>query len=223
MSVETRLVSAGSRERVLVVLDDAALAAALLEASCALAQLMQRELQLVYVESSAALAAAALPATRVLASPVQAWTPLAPQDVERGWRVQAARLRLLADRASARHAVSWSMRVLRGALPQAALALREESDLLLVGASPGRFEAERRRPRPLIVALDDGTPAGQQALRVAAQLADAIGARLELRPLDPHDGSRLAAADLVVLSATALAALPLSELRAPLLIVGAPR
>lgn len=211
------------RERVLVVLDDALVAAALLEASCALAQLMQRELQLVYVESAAALAAAALPATRVLASPVQAWAPLAPQDVERGWRVQTARLRTLADRASTRHAVSWSMRVLRGALPQAALALREETDLLLVGASPGRFEAAHRRPRPLIVALDGGAPGGAQAMQVATQLAHAIGARLEVRPFDPHDGSQLASADLIVLPATALAALPLGELRTPLLIVGAPR
>ena len=46
---------------VLMLLDDAAVAAALLDASCALARLMQRELQLVFVESSAALAAASLP------------------------------------------------------------------------------------------------------------------------------------------------------------------
>ena len=49
-----------ARERVLAVLDDASVADALIEASCALAQLLQRELQLVYVESAAALAAAEL-------------------------------------------------------------------------------------------------------------------------------------------------------------------
>lgn len=62
-------------ERVLAVLDDASVAGALIEASCALAQLVRRELQLVYVESAAALAAAALPQSRVLAQAAHAWTP----------------------------------------------------------------------------------------------------------------------------------------------------
>ena len=66
--------------RVLMLLDDAAVAVALLDASCALARLMQRELQLVFVESSAALAAASLPVTRVLVRSAPHWAPLAPED-----------------------------------------------------------------------------------------------------------------------------------------------
>lgn len=212
----------GAHEQVLMVLDDAAVAAALLDASCALAQLMRRELQLVYVESRAALAAAALPTTQVLARSAQAWAPLAPADVEQGWRAEAARLRTLAERASARHAVGWSMRVMRGALAEAALALRAESDLLLVAGTASRFEAARRVRRPRIVALDDGQPSGREALRVATQLAQALGARLETRKLatQPPAAAGGSDADLLVLPATALATLAPGEPHPPLLLVG---
>lgn len=210
------------RDQVLMVLDDAAVAAALLDASCALAQLMRRELQLVYVESRAALAAAALPSTQVLARSAQAWAPLAPADVEQGWRAEAARLRTLAARAGARHAVGWSMRVMRGALAEAALALRAESDLLLVAGAAAPFEAARRARRPHIVALDDGQAAGRQALQVAAQLAQAIGAKLETRKLatQPPAAAWAGDADLLVLPAQALAALPAGEAHPALLLVG---
>lgn len=208
---------------VLMLLDDAAVAAALLDASCALAQLMQRELQLVFVESRAALAAASLPMTRVLARSAPHWAPLAPEDVERGWRAQAARVRSLAERASARHAVGWSMRVVRGALADEARALRAESDLLLLGAAPARFEPPRHARRTHIVVLDDGSEAGRQAQRVAAQLAQALGARLETRKLatQPATAAQAGEADLLVLPAAALAALPADRPHAPLLLVGA--
>ncbi len=208
---------------VLMLLDDAAVAAALLDASCALAQLMQRELQLVFVESRAALAAASLPMTRVLARSAPHWAPLAPEDVERGWRAQAARVRSLAERASARHAVGWSMRVVRGALADEARALGAESDLLLLGAAPARFEPPRHARRTHIVVLDDGSEAGRQAQRVAAQLAQALGARLETRKLatQPATAAQAGEADLLVLPAAALAALPADRPHAPLLLVGA--
>jgi hypothetical protein len=211
-----------AHEQVLMVLDDAAVAAALLDASCALAQLMRRELRLVYVESRAALAAAALPTTQVLARSAQAWAPLAPADVEQGWRAEAARLRTLAERASARHAVAWSMRVMRGALAEAALALQAESDLLLVAGTASRFEAAQRARRPRIVALDDGQPSGHDALRVATQLAQALGARLETRKLatQPPAAAWANDADLLVLPATALATLAPGEPHPPLLLVG---
>lgn len=208
---------------VLMLLDDAAVAAALLDASCALARLMQRELQLVFVESSAALAAASLPVTRVLARSAPHWAPLAPEDVERGWRAQAARVRSLAERAGARHAVGWSMRVVRGALADEARALGPESDLLLLGAAPARFEPPRHARRTHIVVLDDGSEAGRQAQRVAAQLAQALGARLETRKLatQPATAAQAGEADLLVLPAPALAALPADRPHAPLLLVGA--
>lgn len=211
-----------ARERVLAVLDDASVADALIEASCALAQLLQRELQLVYVESAAALAAAELPATRVLAPAAHAWTPLAPQDVERGWRMQAARLRALAERATTRHTVSWSMRITRGALRQTALALSGETDLLLLADASARFApADARSRRVFIAALDDGSAAGHEAVHLGGRLAQALGAPLRTFRIDGAPAlPSLASARLVVAPATRIAAPALAELQAPLLLVG---
>jgi hypothetical protein len=213
--------STAGPERVLAVLDDASMAETLLEASCALAQLVRRELQLVYVESAAALAAAELPSTRVLAQAARAWTPLAPEDVERGWRVQAARLRALAEQATTRRTVSWSMRITRGALRQTALALRDETDLLLVAAAPSHFAlADTRSARTFIAALDDGSAAGQAAVRLAGRLAQALGAPLRLFRIDGQPQlPPLATARLVVAPASRMAAPAVAELRVPLLLV----
>lgn len=211
-------------ERVLAVLDDASVARALLDASCALAQLVQRELQLVYVENAAALAAAALPATRVLAQAAHAWTPLAPEDVERGWRAQAARLRAQAERATARHPVNWSMRVTRGALHQTVLDLCGETDLLLVAAAPAHAApADAPLKRAPVCALDDGSAAGQEAVRLAGSLAQALGAPLRVFRIDGQPGlPRLGSARLVVAPALRLSAPAVAELRVPLLLVGTP-
>lgn len=210
--------------RVLAVLDDASMADALLEASCALAQLVQRELQLVYVENAAALAAAALPATRVLAQGAHAWAPLAPEDVERGWRAQAARLRALAERATTRRTVSWSMRITRGALRPTLQALRDETDLLLVAAAPSRLALAEQRPRRAsVAALDDGSAAGREAVALAGRLAQALGAPLRVFKIDGQpELPSLASARLVVAPVTRMAAPDVADLRVPLLLVGTP-
>jgi hypothetical protein len=217
-------VSAAAPARVLAVLDDASVAAALIEASCALAQLVHRELQLVYVESAAALAAAELSATRVLAQGARAWAPLAPEDVERGWRAQAARLRTLAERATTQRTVRWSMRVTRGALRQTVLALRDETDLLLVAAAPARLAlAEAPSRRAGIAALDDGSAAGHEAVALAGRLARALGAPLRVFKIDGQPAlPPLGAARLVVAPASRLAAPAVAALRVPLLLVGTP-
>lgn len=211
-------------ERVLAVLDDASVARALLDASCALAQLVQRELQLVYVENAAALAAAALPATRVLAQAAHAWTPLAPEDVERGWRVQAARLRAQAERATARHPVHWSMRITRGALRQTVLELRDQSDLLLVAVAPAHVDPTNAQlKRAPVSALADGSAAGHEAVRLAGRLAQVLGAPLRVFNIDGQpDLPPLGAARLVVAPASRLSVPAVTELRVPLLLVGAP-
>ncbi len=211
-----------ARERVLAVLDDASVARALLDASCALAQLVQRELQLVFVENAAALAAASLPATRVLAQAARAWTPLAPEDVERGWRVQAARLRAQAEQATTRHPVNWSMRVTRGALRQTVLALRDETDLLLVAAAPSHGASiDTQLKRAPVSALDDGSADGREAVALAGRLAQVLGAPLRVFRIDGQPGlPPLASARLVVAPASRLAAPAVAALRVPLLLVG---
>lgn len=208
--------------QVLAVLDEASAAPAVLDMSAALAQIAQRQLQLVYVESAAALAAAELSATRVLAEATAHWTPFAPPDLERAWRAQALRLRQLAERASQPRAVQWSLRVTRGALRQTALALLPESDLLLVGGAaafvPGRGSARRS----VVAVIDDGSGAAQLALRLANSLARALGARLEVHRIVPaRDAPPLIHADLLVVPATLAAGKALLALaRVPTLLVG---
>lgn len=58
--------------------------------------------------------------------------PFSRQDVEQGFRAQASRLRVQAERIAMRHRVSWSLRVMRGTLADAAVSLHDQSDLLLL-------------------------------------------------------------------------------------------
>jgi hypothetical protein len=137
---------------------------------------MQRDLAVVYVESQSALSAAALPVTRVLAHAGAQWTPFAPQDVERGYRAQAARLRELIAQLPPRYAARCSMRVTRGALQQTALELLAQTDLILVGsmssaAALSLREPARTRGRRVVTALTDGTARGDAAVSLARQVA----------------------------------------------------
>lgn len=206
--------------QVLAVLDEASAAAAVLEYSAALAQLMRRGLALVYVESAAALTAAELSATRVLGHATARWTPFAPPDVERAWRAQALRLRSLAERVSQSKAVPWTLRVTRGALREAALGLLAEADLLLVGGGARAFMLTRSAAaRPVVAVRDDSGPAGREAARIAAQLCQSLNARLVELPPDAQSGPGV---DLLVVPATLATRTMLATAEAPVLLVRSP-
>ncbi|HMR70440.1 MAG TPA: hypothetical protein PKA84_09405 [Rubrivivax sp.] len=211
--------------RVLVLLDDTAAATAAIELSSLVARQVQRPLEVVYVESASALRAAALPLARVLA-PGGDWAPLAPQDVERGYALQAARLRALTERIALRDSVCWSMRVVRGALAQAALELRAQSDLVLVGgrgtvAAFAPAPTPHRLPRRVVRVAGDDSPAGAAARTLAQQLAQALSALV-----DPLPGGAGAAAlpqtrcDLLIVPRDRLDAAALAQLAQPTLLVG---
>jgi len=214
--------------QVVVLLEDAALAHAVIELSSAIAQRLQRPLELVYVESAPALLAAALPFTQVLAPGGAQWMPFEPDDVERGYRAQAARLRALAERILLRRTVRWSMRVTRGALAQVALELHAGTDLVLVGAgaSAAAALAEPRRParrRPVVVVVADDSPAGQQARRVGEELAQALPCELRLLPAHGRgDGpaAGIGRCDLLVIPAALVEPRDLAQPAQPTLIVG---
>ena len=190
-----------ARSQVLALVDDARAARVLLDISSVLAQLMQRELQVVYLEDVAALAAAALPATRVLAAASGRWAPLAPLDVAQGFAQEADRLRALAEQAALHRAVQWSMRVMRGGLPDTARSLMRQSDLLLVAGGLARFSLPDAPLRcRAVTALDDGTAAGAQALQIATRLTAALGAQLRRQPVIAGSAWTLSGpADLLVL------------------------
>lgn len=209
--------------RVLVLLDDTAAATAAIEWSSLVARQVQRPLEVVYVESASALRAAALPLARVLA-PGGDWAPLAPEDVERGYAAQAARLRALTERIALRESVRWSMRVVRGALVQAALELRAQCDLVLVGghgvaAAIALAPAPRHLPRRIVRVAGDDSPAGTAARALAQQLAQAWPALVD--PL-PGGAGALAAArcDLLIVPRDRVDAAALARLMQPTLLVG---
>lgn len=204
---------AGSAPRLLAVLDDARGAWPALELCVALARSERRELQVVFVENATALAAAAWPAARVLAEAALQWTAFAPGDVERGWRVQVARLRRLLDR----QPVSSVLEVTRGRLRETALALMGASDLLLVRPLQAGHPLPARRR--LIVAIDDGSAAGRQAREVAGRLAEVVPSLVRVQAIGPADVA-LPAADLLVLPRALLTLERFEALRSPTLLVG---
>lgn len=207
--------------QVLALLDDAAAARTLLELSAALARLTQRELAVVYVESQHALHAAALPFAQVLPPQATQWRALQPDEIEHGFKAQAARLRQLSARIALREAVQCTLRVTRGSLGQAAAELQPEYDLLLLAGSAPLSAAAPARPRraPRLVLMRDDGEAAARAQRVAAQLAQSLHAVLEpvqRALLEPAAQS----ADLLVLPRGALDARQLGRLRCAVLLVG---
>jgi len=219
--------------QVLAVFDDAAVGALALELSTALARAVQRDLAVVYVQSTRSLNAAALPFTQVLSVTGSQWVPLSPQDIEHAYHAQAAHLRELAARITSLHAVSWSLRVVRGNMPEAAHELSSESDLLLMAtAAPLRAAAATAaaglRRRPIVAVVSDGSPASERALQVATQLARALDGTLQVARVDAAERllSRAQAladvvrSDVLVLPRLSLAPSALAATRCPILLVG---
>jgi len=231
--------------QVLAVLDDVAAGMALLEMSSTLARAMQRELSVVYVESARSLVAAALPFAQVLPHAGRQWIPLQTQDVERGFRADAARLRELVARFALRDAVRWSLSVRRGSLLDTAFELVTESDLLLtlptapltvpgnpsplaMARAPLRQPARRRPIVTVLVRDGDGAQADRHARDVAAQLAQALGGVVETSRLGNADefvrraagGALLPRPDVLVLPRERLLPGDLAWLRCPVVLVG---
>jgi len=211
----------GDRPRIAVVLDDAAGAALPLEWSSALAQSLQRDLQVIYVESTSVLNAAALPITQALAHAGARWQAFGPRDVERGYRLEAERLRALLQQSSAHHTVRGSLEVVRGDLHQAAWQVGAAVDLVLVGGASAAALTARavQRCRSVLVWVDDGGEETEQLVSLARRCAESLGAtarivRAELSAVNQGPG------DLLVLPRARVSALVLARLRRPALLVG---
>lgn len=204
---------------VLAVFDDPTASALVLEWSGALAHATRRDLAVVYIESTIALRAAALPITQVLAHAGAAWVSFGPDDLERAYRVQAERLRGQAEQVARRHAVRCVVRTARGARVQAALTLAGNAALVLVGTA-GPWRPEPTTPR--VVLLFDAEAAGPLRA-LGRELATGIGGSLAEQRVE---ADRLAAvlgvvkADLVVLPRHLADPAALAAARQPVLIVG---
>jgi len=216
--------TAAAGGRITVVLDDVAAAPAPLAWSSALARALQRELQVVYVERTAVLAAAALPITQALAHAAAAWMPFSEADIERGYRLQVARLQELMRQAGQQQALRPSLQIVRGALHRAAMDVDGQSDLVLVGASTllPAAAAPQQRCRSVRVWCDDSEQ-GLQLAEFAARCAQWLGATPQVvhseAPVDALELQR-AQADLLVLPRAAVSARVLAAARRSMLLVG---
>lgn len=208
---------------VLAVLDDASAGQRVLEWSGLLAQAVRGDLAVVYVESTLALRAAALPITRVLSHLGGEWVAFDAGDVERGYRAQAERLRAQVERVAARHAVRCSLRTARGALVQQALAVADRSSLVLV-APAASWPSPARTPGPprVLVLLQPGMQA-ERARRLALDLAQRLGGHCSERAVDADAlGTAIdeARADLLVLPLALADPTAVARARQPVLLVG---
>ena len=214
----------------LALLDDAAAGAALLELSSPLARVLQRELSVVYVESSRSLVAAALPFTQVLprSGAAVACRCSRTMSSRASARTRRACAQLTA-RIALRDALRWSLRVVRGSLGEAAIQLQSESDLLLLAGTPplptrsGSDAASRpTRRQPLVAVLGDGDEASQRTWQVASELARALMGVVEVvhidrrarRSISPNGCWALARCDVLVLPRTTLDAGALARVTA---------
>ena len=225
--------------RVLAFFEDTGGAADLLEWSAALARTLRLEFGVVYVESTLALAAASLPATRVLEPARQTWLEFAPHDVERGWRAQAERLRLMVGSVAQRYSLGWSLRTVRGAWPQTAFEMFHDAGLMFLGRhslaaawpipprrEPAAQQASGRAPRrtthrPVVVVVAGETPAGVTCEAVAAELAHAMGAIVHRTTLEQAlaPDARAPHADVLVLPRELASHATLAHVRCPVLLV----
>jgi hypothetical protein len=209
---------------VVAVLDDAASGGVLLDMSAAIAGALERDLSLVYVESMRSISAAALPSARVLAHAGSAWLPLTTTDVERGFLLQAARLREMASRRlAAGPPLRWTLEIVRGELHQTARELALRADITFMATTGVVTAPARPRRQPVVAVAADSGAAAARASEIASRLALALHGIVTRWPGDPAGAATtgpVVAADVVVIPRGAQESLSLAALRCPVLLVG---
>lgn len=207
--------------RLAVVLDNLTGAGASLAWGSVLARELGRELLAVYVESTSALAAAALPVTQALAHGAAAWVRYDTADMARAHRAQAARLSEQLRRASAQHHICSSLQVVRGTLAHAAIEVDERADLVLLGAQALSSNGKRPLPCRTVLVWVDG---GERALPVrgiAQVCAQSLGAVIRtLRSEADVAAAMQAVSGLVVMPRALASPVLLGRARSAVLLVG---
>jgi hypothetical protein len=130
-----------------------------------------------FVESADLLRVSALPDARETSALTGTRRQMASGDVERAFRLEAARLERLLATQAARTNIAWSFTITRGELTHQALA--RDAELIVVEAPGRRAGAARLSPRrgPLL-SVFDATPAAQRGLAAAIRLARRTGSEL---------------------------------------------
>lgn len=181
--------------RILVAIDASPTSLDALAAAAALAErLGGAELEGLFVEDRDLLRLAGLPFAGLLRGPEGAREHVDREAAESALRALASRARDALSRVAQGRRVTWTFRVVRGAIAPEVLAAAAEADLLVLGAGgharPGRAglgatarSAAARAPSPVlliargaamgerVLLVDDGSPIAARAAAIAELLA----------------------------------------------------
>lgn len=187
--------------RILVALDASAQSLAALHAAVILAAGLGADLEGLFVEDINLMRMAMLPVARRVLYPSAAEETLDSSRMEREMRVLARQAQESLATMAERSGIRWSFRVVRGKVTVEILSAASESDLLTVGKSGWSLARKMQLgstahnaavhapkalllvKRPLaanrpVIALYDGSPHAEQALKAAAKFARAFQGRL---------------------------------------------
>lgn len=130
-----------------------------------------------FVESADLLRVSALPDARETSALTGTRRQMASSDLERAFRLEAARLERLLATQAARTNIAWSFTITRGELTRQVLA--RDAELIVVEA-PGRRASlpQPSRKRGPLLSVFDATPAAQRGLAAAMRLAHRTGSEL---------------------------------------------
>ena len=132
-----------SVQRIVVALDESEGSRQALEEAARLAAALQVELVGLFVEDVTYLEAAALPVTQALSATARGPLHMAPDLMERAFRVHADRLRSRFMEASSRWGLRASFQTMRGIIPEQLAAQLAKGDLVALGRSGRRHTNHR--------------------------------------------------------------------------------
>ena len=165
--------------RILVTLDTSARGRAALEAAVRLALKTRAELQGLYVEDEDLVHLASLPFAREVDFASALSRQMHSANMERALRAAAEQAQQAFAKALGQLDLSWTFRIVRGAVTQASLAAVADEDLLVIGqqgrfprAVAGDYFPRRRKDSGRVVAVFDGSPSAFRAIELAGNLAE---------------------------------------------------
>jgi len=183
--VEHGLEADREARRIVVALDASPCGRAALAAATQWAARARAELQALFVEDADLWRLASLPMANEVPLSYAVPHPLGVTGLECAFRAHAEQVRRALADAADRLQLRWSFQVQRGDLVRTSRAVAGQAELLIVGMAEtaGTTSYERRASAGSILAIDEGSAAGDNVLQIAAELAGAnLGDLVVLSP-----------------------------------------
>lgn len=159
------------RRRLVITLDSAEFDTAELERITRLAQRLDAELEVVFVEDADVLRLAELPFLQEFRPNSMRLEQVSAERMERELQASARRAERELARITREHGISWQFRVWRGSLEQELLGAMEADILALSWLGALHMPRQRPRRQPGVAVWFDGSPATERALETAGALA----------------------------------------------------